>query len=577
MARIGLTAVLIVVELVLVASFFGLGFGSQALSAVAPANQQTANQYSPGGSCVPDPYTDYSGVDYGFCANVTMPNIAETGETPATSMLPSSMNGQSTDIGFAGSAAIVSGGNTGGLQPPTWVATSGSFGDTVAFLFAFAPLSTNQFAPFSAMVNGEPYSTSTNNPLGIPAIQYNVTGIYGNDGSYAPNPAIPQGTLNIEGQKPVGHLHVYLVLYGHECGSWNGNSNTDCGSLDGASQGSQYSFVVESTVLVQSGAASVELLTPGGLTWNGGPPIQVSVTTGYDGAAGYELLLLCPQPRSCGGQPMPSYSPIPVKNFVQGGEYQWSVLPGTGQNSTTPNWNQFEIELLANYVGQKWTPVGIDVNPAYAPTTPGITFTSGGPFIYPRVGDSLTLKVYANASAKSGPVQSVLLWVYYMGSGDSLASAPACGQQWVTSGCPSGEVLPGSDVQSNGNGIVATFGFTVSPPAGAATGIGVFAESVNGEGQLSNITKIQIQIASASCQPGDPGCPTHFGVTLWEVLGPLLLSGMIVVGSLLVAMLAPPVWFRYVIVVLAVGLVVALYFLGIYGVWFAPGGFLNVG
>ena len=569
--------------------FAGVGFGLGALTLAPGLNTTTSNQYSPGSDCIPaNAMSNWGGTWWALCVNASLPNIANTGDTPTSSILP---GGISTPIDFAGSVQLIHEGGSIASSPnscPASADMAGVDGDVAEWIFLLFPVSGGSPIDFNAQINGQPYSTSSLPGIGAEGIAYPLSTngpfacpyTYSNDLSGTANPAIQQGTIELKGILPVSTLRVELAIQGHYCIVSGGSPAGDCQAA-GLSYTTGGAFIdgnvwTQSTVtsvLVQSGASSMELLTPGGLTWNGGPPIQVSVTTGYDGNAQYELQLMCPSDRSCGGEPMPGYAVYPVPNFAQSKTYSWDVQPNTGQNSTDTNWNSFPIELLASYLGEAWEPVAIDVSPVYAPGMPSISFHSSGPFVYPRVGDTLTLTVSASPSSKSGAVSSILLWVYYMGPGDSLSNLPQCGSQWQTSGCPNGEPFTGS---VSGGSMTVTFAFTVAPPGGHSLGIGIWARSVNSQAQESNYSKLQVQIVSSNCTRGDPACPTNSGTNTWQWLGPALLSAAFGLVAVLVALVGKNHWLIGGAAAAMAGLIL-LGYLWLWPVLFAAGGPLAPG
>ena len=95
------TLAVLVALLLDVTLFLGVGFGVGALSITAPATTQTANQYSAGSDCSPaNAISNPGGTYLASCVNASLPNVANTGETPTSTILP---NGLSTDISFSGS------------------------------------------------------------------------------------------------------------------------------------------------------------------------------------------------------------------------------------------------------------------------------------------------------------------------------------------------------------------------------------------------------------------------------------------------------------------------------------------
>ena len=84
-----------------IAIFAGWGFGTGALAVASAVTNTTTNQYQPGSDCSPaNAISNPGGTYLATCVNASMPNIANTGETPTSTILP---DGLSTDISFVGS------------------------------------------------------------------------------------------------------------------------------------------------------------------------------------------------------------------------------------------------------------------------------------------------------------------------------------------------------------------------------------------------------------------------------------------------------------------------------------------
>jgi hypothetical protein len=594
--------------------FLGIGFSVGALAVTGQAQQgsysfQVANE----------------GQNYGdgMSFNVQMINVNNTGNLPISSMLPGH---ESTEITFG--VYLYSHGDCGNTAQPVWAPGTGAdYGYyTIQYLVGGSPYvftaevgNTAQSGTYTGTTIGgntapelnANTTSSISGPAfcivnnGADAVSANLQTAQAGPGQASQPAANFVDTMYLIGDYPLGDLVISFHSWVTFCDGGLSGYYAVCNAASSALIQNDFFFnwdnaatggtalVATATAPVQSAIGTVTVVNKGNLAYNNGK-ITVDVSTGYAGATAYEVSLLCPQPRTpanggcTGGQNDSRFGSQQVPNNEQSYPVTWSVPAGTSQDVNQTGWNTWEVELYNGLFDQGFAPVTINIA---QPNTPqgqnnppavGFTFSTNGTFYYPEVGNTLTLTVFANASNSnsSAAITGISLWVYYLPLSGNPVNEPQCGAQWVTSGCPYSEALSGSQLVQSGSGMIGTFTFQVEPPRIGAM-IGGLIESFNHGQQGSPILPFLIQITPTGCQPGMPGCPpNHFGLTFWEIAGPILLSLGIMLGAIWIALFLIPKKFRTtkVLVVVAAGVIVALlYVLGADVSWFAAGGILNSG
>ena len=210
--------------------------------------------------------------------------------------------------------------------------------------------------------------------------------------------------------------------------------------------------------------------------------LDVNVQTGYDGPNGYVLQVQCPQARPCGGQADSAFPSISVPNFDLGSSFQWQIPANYAVNNSNPLWSQIVVVLIANYgVAAQTFSYPVTVNPRYNPAQPVISERTSSGNLYPLIGDTVTVTVWANATSTSKPISNITLQVFYLTAGAVSTSAPACGSYWVTNNCPYGQ---GIGITISGSNAVGTYSFQVQPPLGV-TAIVISATGLTSTGQRS--------------------------------------------------------------------------------------------
>lgn len=559
------------------AIFGAVGFGLGALAITAPAS-------TPGNGYNMTPTSVGTGYPV-LTFEIPFVNVND-GTQLLTSILP---NGDSTDIVFG---TVIKYDLNGCGNFPGWPAwDNGEISGSIVqyYTISFSQDNINFFIDGKSQTTGFGNSYTFSDHFGVgyggndPYLTYCING-----GWKAPGPSpVDNNTLYLVGiyTSPIT-VTVSLTTQGNFCMSPQGQPNP----LDGACQAAEnagagggnlnyavadegmWSLTTTTTATYQSGYGSVKVLNPGDLAFNGGT-ISVSVSTGY---GGFQACLLIPQPRQGGGSCDPQFPTQTIPNGQTAYLVTWSVPKNASQNSTIAGWNTWEVQLTNEYFRVGYSPATIDIAPQYAPGLPVVAFATNGTFYYPEVGDGVTLSIYANATNKSAAVTGISLWVYYQATGDNPTSEPACGAQWVTTNCPYATALAGSQLQLNGKNAVGTYPFTVDPTAGM-TEITVLAESFTSTQQGSPIVAFTIQITPHGCTIGVPTCITKHGVSLWEMIGPLLISIALVLAGVILFFVVPVTWMRVLVVAVPVAGVLILYVFGIYTAWFAPGGAFNAG
>ena len=570
-----LIAIVLVVALVAdLALFFGVGFGVGALSVVAsgPSGAQGSASYTQSN------YTSVAAMYF----ETSIISYSSAGVIPATGYSSSS---QSTSFDVTVRVWDPSGDDCGNAGHPVWAPGTGS---------NWGGLLVSYYEPFTIDVNsgsfasnGNSYTISmngTSSPIYYCLNQGNgdiVSSNLLNGGSIAFSTS-----FTLVGLYSDARLTTSFIGTGTYCNG-NGGSVPVCNAAWaatglGGSQSGTGNFYIDASASINtwSGQASITNTNPGAVIFNGGTA-SFSVTTGYNGPGSCPYTVTMSYPSARGGGTDSAFSATCVPNFeLSPYTVSWTIPAGTAVNSTTAGWNNFDAVLSLTGNANYYSVVGyaqasIAISPLYQPATPAVVGVSSGQFASPQAGNTETITVWANASAHSGPVGNIQLIIFYSNVGSAAGALPACGAQWVSGiSCPGGITMA---TTANGNGLRGTYSFTVNPPAGFTGGMWVDAQSENQNAQPSNTTYLWISITPADCKPGAPGCPPGSGtLSLWQIIGPLLLSAALVLGGLLAALFVPGVWTRVLAIVLPVGLVVLLY-LFVYGSAFAPGGALFPG
>lgn len=549
----------------------GIGFGLGALS-VTPTTAPQGFTYHE------SPFTKGDSMEWA----VHITSWTQSGDIPTTAILAS---GASTVVTFSLEMRNPSGDDCGNSGNPVWHVGGGA--DWGAWQVSLGGQS------FTIQANNGTSYQSTN---GLFDISLNSTGamfyclaasggcIYSCGDVVSPDLTSSGGneTLFSESVRFIGQytpttLVVSLIGMATSCngaGTITGvcyAADNDAGGSNGGSPNGGIPIDASASITTYSGQAYVQVTNPGQLAYNG-QSLNVQVTTGYDGAGGYQLTVNYPPARG-GSTPDPAFPSIQVPNFCEPCTYHWVIPNGTSVNSTKKGYNNFVVALTANFLVQGTATAFIDIAPRYAPTMPIIEVTDSGTYTSPQVGNTETVTVLSNATASSGEVTNIQLWVFYVETGLGPANLPSCGELWVPSiPCPGGLALT-TTVHDNASS--ATFSFVVDPPAGA-TAIGIQASGESNEAQSSPVANFLVNIVPQDCAPGAAGCPTtQQSAGIWQEIGPWLLAAGIVLLSLFLVFLPPklPTWILVVGPIATVVVLILLWSL-ITGA-FNPGGALN--
>lgn len=555
----------LVVDIVL---FAGVGVGVGAL-AVSQIGQPVGANYHPG----------YYNVSSGTLAfGVTFINVAS-----GSPLITSEEAGQSsTDLVWA--ATLNSGSNCGNGGDPTFVpATQGASNDKSIdygrYVVNFGE------KDVSGTINGVSFTT-TNGSWTVPEspdVQgwCVYTGIH--NAVWTPTGYFWNETLILLGSYSTMKVAVSLEVGGQYCsGTSGGTAHGACLYLQGhanhcpgcgyVSNNGAWNGVATASANYQSAGASFSFV---GQPFVNGGTLGVSINTGYDDGY-YNLSILCPQPRSCGGSADPEFSPNPVHvpDFQTGFLVNWRIPTGAAQANSNPLWNEWVVQLTTGFVSQQVSLTTI-INPTLAPGVPSVTFSDSSGQLYPGVGDTVTLSIAATGTNASGPILSFVLAVYYLAQGSAGSSAPACGSGWVTGNCPNGQTIVAA---SSGLSASATYTFKVNPPAGYTAGIGYSIFSQATSGFSSAVAYGSINIRPAGCVPGQPCDPNNSGIGLWQWLGPITLLLIPILVLLLAVVLIPEKRIQIVCLgAIVVLVVVAAIFWGDFQSAFTQGGIFGAG
>jgi hypothetical protein len=306
----------------------------------------------------------------------------------------------------------------------------------------------------------------------------------------------------------------------------------------------------------------------GFFSWNGqalynGEKFTVPVTTYYDAGQGFRIQFLYPSVR---GSAVIATATVPDEKTSYG--VTFTVPSNAAMNSSTPNYNQFQLTLFSPVAQYTYQNIPIDIAQPYAPPAPSVTFVDveNAP---PQVNDQVSVSVSAAGVPKFHEnVTEVLLWVWYVTPYTSSGSLPPSGSSaWITSGGPSGYVL--STVLNNGTA-TGVYPFTLTQPYSIA----VQAESVTNTGQSSNQVAFTVYVQPPGCS--GPSCQHGVPSTFWESFGPAVLAAMVLTASLFVLLIPiKNLWFRILPIAVVVAAIALLWVVGVWPGWFQPGAVFN--
>lgn len=599
MAKQLVLIVAVIIFVAALASFLGIGFGLSALSAAATPGGYTqctnANDFCLYQSLLYSSGYNYDGItgnDGGVFWQVES-NVQQNAQ-PVTSMVQGDL---STSVSFSVSAGADPVQDPGGPTCPGQPAWNEQPSYYVIQFFS-AGSTSNPSAPVSVLgtVNGVQYNGAVwdggsvlgNLNASLVQTQQTLAACYitssGSIFTSEINGLFPI-TVQLSGQLPPIIMQVEFSSWGDYCDNSNpaGAHTGPCNALYNWATGQGYSNPIVpnnggwtgtswSAIEWQSAQASFQFIDQQ-KNYNGGT-ITAQFYTGYGGASGYNFAIDVPQPRPNGGQPDSEFTnnPTTVPNFcLSGCTLTWSIPSGASQNLSghPPTWDTWSGVLYTGLGVGQLTMFTI-INPIYAPTTPVVTWTNTGPGIYPQVNDTVDLTVFSNASNNSGQIKTITLYIAYAPPNSNSQWLPTCGTNgWVTS-CNGTQIA----LTYNGNNAVGTYSFPVNPPLGDTlidiTAIATSLSSPSLPGYY------QIQIAPSNCQAGQTCNPLRSTSTLWALIGPILMSIMIIDGLAILAFALPlTVTIRVLIIGAGVAVVFVLYYFGIYGDMFDLGGWLN--
>ncbi len=572
-----LALVLVIALVADLALFFGIGFGVGALSVTAasgPAGSQGSASYT---------QSNYTGVSTMYFSTSII-SYSSAGVIPATGYSASSQS-TSFDVSVQVWDPIpASNSNScGNSGQPVWAPGQGA--NWGALLVTYDQPFTIEVGGTQYASNGDSYAISMNGTT--EPVYYCLQAGSGLD---FPSSNLQNGgsvafdtSFTLVGLYSDARLTATFIGEATYCDGSAGGTGV-CGDASNAGNLGHYAvwypngginFAASASINTWSGQASIVNANPGAVVFNGGTA-SFDVSTGYNGPGSCPYTVTMSYPAARGGGTDPNFAAKCVPNFeLSPYVVSWTIPQGTSVNSSTPGWNTFiaVLSLTGNanyYAVVGYAQASIAISPLYQPAAPVVIAVSLGPLTEPQAGNTEDITVWANESAHSGPVGSINLIVYYANVGTAPGALPACGAQWVSGiSCPSGITM--SSTASGSGGLKGTFSFTVDAPAAYSQGFWIAAQSENQEAQPSNVTYLWVSIAATNCKPGSPGCPgASTSLSLWQVLGPALLSAAIILAGLIGALWAPGYW-RYLIAILPVVLVILLYLFA-YTAAFAPGG-----
>jgi hypothetical protein len=558
--------VLIVVAAVFLGSmvsFFGVGFGLGALNATGLCTSAAPNTncltYSTGG--ISDGTIQDQVISTSINAGSPFVSSLEAGTSGSTLQFEAEMSSY-------GSCAA------GNLRADAWQGGYQAFYEITFSQTVTANINGSTIAPVSGagLVTGTTFFVSYNYTGG--SSLNNLVGCAQSGGEiHGPVYAFETG-ITLIGQYPVISFSVAFITSGLYCDGAIGSSTSQCFALgngpgEGSPPVSNGAWWIGGTMsgIVLSADASFQIVDSQN-QYNGGT-LSVIAFTGY---GSYSIVVDSPAARGGGTAPWSS-NPQSVPNYClssSGCPISWKIPANAAiADGGNPALDTFDVILYSTFdIGQDSKTTVI--NPTYSPTTPVITYSTTGGGLYPGVGNNVTLTIYSNSTSTSGPPVSMSLIAYYLPPGAGVEQSPGCGAAYITP-C-NGAIL---DLAHSGAGVVGTYSFSVEPPLGD-TQIGLEAiSSTNNSPSLPGYFLLQIK--PAGCQLGQTCDPLRTTYTTWGLIGPILLSIILVSGSILLAIFLPLGWIRYVPIVVAGTVVAILYVFGIYTEWFTLGGALNSG
>lgn len=519
-----LAAMVLVVALIVdVSVFAGVGFGSGALVLLSPSPPITTADYTQSNYTSTDGLyfsTSFAGCDVGT-ATCAAPLI--------TSMTPGA---QSTALTFQESISTAS---TCPHSSPAYENGKQYGGPDAYYSISFSP----NPGTVNGSIDGVPFTTTSgttyaSNNASSTIFAFCLAGIGGAQALHYPTGFIFQHQLLLVGSYPTMKISVAFNVYGQFCDSSAPFTQNNHVCLDVANNfpltapsppSGGFSGQAVASAYYQSAGASFVFV---GQPFMNGGTLQISTTTGYD-AGHYNVSIYR------NGVLDTSFSPNPehVADFSTGLTISWKIPANWAQNGSN---NTVVVSLYTGLVNEQISQTTI-INPLFAPVGPTVQVSDSSGGVYPGIGDSATLTIYANQSAHSGVPTQIWLWAYYLASGAN-AQVGGCGSQSITGACAAIK-LPPQDIQQTGNGLIARFTFTVAPPVGFSAAIGWTVFSETGTNQTSPTSYGSIQIRPANCAPGQPCDPTTSGLTVWSYVGPVTLLLMPILVLLILMILLP--------------------------------------
>lgn len=561
-------ATIIGVALVIdVAIFIGLAYGTGAASLTT----------SGGLFFGPTWHNDTNGA-----GGAIQPNVyVQLGTLPMVSSMLA--GGTSTTVTFG--MNVISNNNCGNAGDPAWAPGIAGSGGNPAY-YEIQYLVNGQAQKFTAGIDGQQqtgyavfatnnntYQSTSNDPNIYLCFYANGISGGGNiqTANFGSTPFFLH-TVNLAGVAGAGTLQITIPANGPLCDGLivSGGGTPVCSEAFSAAsetnlRQAQGTWTTSSSVSIPvlNGQAAFSLAGAG--PWYNGGTISAIVSTGYGGSGGYSLSVHDPGVRG-GGLSTWGNNPQSVANEQNGASFTFQIPAGASTNCTTSGCNQFQMELTSSALGQTLS-FPIDIAPQFAPSLPGIAYSTGSGFVYPIGGDSVTLTFttsVAQPNASNVP-STFLISVFYLLPGANPQTSKSCDASWITP-C-NGTIITGSN---GGGGFTGSYTFSVNAPLGY-TGIGVRAQAETSQQQSSGISYRYIFIQPAGCNPGSPCDPTTSGASLWKLVGPALLMAAFVLLAMFVLIFVPisPVH-KYLIVFVVAVAGVAGYFL--IASQFVPGG-----
>ena len=539
---------LVIVELVVVAAFFGVGFGTAALSVTGPPALST--------SCAGP-----AGID--FCVNYS------TAASYGNVFVSNWVNGLSTPITFSIYDTIGTNGNCG--QEPGWLAGSGRsyayaevqiIDSVTGSPVSLASQSTSSFqSQGSVSQDANAFFVSFNASVDQGAY------CYGPGGDHSPDTQthwLPT-TFTLVGQfDDYSRVSVTFLTTGYYCDGVLAGTLPACTQDGGTSRSSPpvdgtWSVSATSQVYLRNGGGSFAW---SGKTLYNGQTFTVPVTTHYDAGQGFQIQFLYPSVRGSG-----TIATVTVPDDKTNYGVTFTVPSNAAVNSSNPEYNWFQLKLYSPVAQYTYEVTPIDVSTLYAPPSPVVSYTDMTGNNPPQLGDQVQFSIAAaGIPTENERITSIVIWAWYLAPGVGTGLPPSSSSVWATPGGQAGDALT---VSQSGFNATAVYSLTITQPFDIAYQV----ESVTNTAQTSvAATGATIYVQPPGCT--GPTCNPNHSSPLWETVGPALLAIAIVIASILVALVAPGGWARYLVVALAIGGVVVLYVFN-WGGAFLVGGLLN--